>query len=68
MPWLEGQVNLGGFLGVSKEKNRGFSKIIAKFKVKGDLSAKQLEDFAQFSPVRSMLATATPIEIKVTKL
>ncbi|MCE5319127.1 MAG: OsmC family protein [Parachlamydia sp.] len=65
---FEGELDMRGFLGLSKDVPMGYQKIVAEFKVKSDAPEKELVDMYHYSPVYSMVSPAVPIEVKITKI
>lgn len=62
---LEGDLNLRGFLGLSREVRKGFQQIRAKFTVKSDATKEQLEELTKFSPVYDTIANPVPVSISI---
>ncbi|MCC5832292.1 MAG: OsmC family protein [Chlamydiales bacterium] len=64
---FKGDLDLRGFLDLSKEVPKGYQKIEAIFRVKTDASVKEIEELYKFSPVYSMVSKSVPIEVKIVK-
>jgi uncharacterized OsmC-like protein len=64
---FEGDLDLRGFLSVSKDVPIGFKKIRALFKLKTDAPEEKIAAFYKFSPVYSMVSAAVPIEVQILK-
>jgi len=66
---IEGDINLLGLLGLSKEVRNGYQKIRATFDVKGDAPAEKLREIVAQSQARSavfdVLTKGVPVEIAV---
>jgi uncharacterized OsmC-like protein len=66
---VEGDLNLLGILGISKEVRNVYEKIKVNFKIKGDAPAEKLQEIVEQSRNRSavydVMTQGTPIEINV---
>jgi uncharacterized OsmC-like protein len=66
---IEGDINLLGLLGVSKEVRNGYERIRATFDIKGDAPAEKLREIVAQSQARSavfdVLTNGVPVEIAV---
>jgi uncharacterized OsmC-like protein len=66
---IEGDINLLGLLGFSKEVRNGYQKIRATFDIKGDAPAEKLREIVAQSQARSavfdVLTNGVPVEIAV---
>jgi uncharacterized OsmC-like protein len=66
---IEGDIDLTGTLGISKDVRNGYQKIRATFDVKGDAPAETLREIVQQSRARSavldVLTNGVPVEIAV---
>ncbi|HEX5132469.1 MAG TPA: OsmC family protein [Candidatus Krumholzibacteria bacterium] len=66
---LEGDINLLGLLGLSKEVRNGYQGIRVNFKIKGDAPAEKLEKIVEQSKNRSavydVVTNGVPVEITV---
>lgn len=65
---FKGDVDVRGFLGLSKNVPKGYQKIEATFKIKTDASETDISEFYEFSPVYSMLSASVPITVKIVKV
>jgi uncharacterized OsmC-like protein len=48
---VEGDIDLRGYTGISKDVKKGYQNITVTFRVKSDASREKLEECARFSPV-----------------
>jgi len=64
---VQGDIDLQGFLGVSKSVPKGFKNIRVTMHVKSDASAEKLEQLARYSPVYDTLTRPVPVELNVEK-
>jgi uncharacterized OsmC-like protein len=66
---IEGDINLLGLLGLSKEVRNGYERIRATFEIKGDAPAEKLREIVAQSQARSavfdVLTKGVPVEIAV---
>jgi uncharacterized OsmC-like protein len=63
---IEGDLDINGYLGLSKEVPKGYTDIRVKFKVKTDVdNMERLKKLAEFSPVYNTLINGTNVEIQV---
>ncbi|HSD25801.1 MAG TPA: OsmC family protein [Vicinamibacteria bacterium] len=66
---IEGDINLLGLLGLSKEVRNGYERIRATFEIKGDAPAEKLREIVAQSQARSavfdVLTNGVPVEIAV---
>lgn len=63
---IEGDIDLRGFMGLSKDVRKGFQKISVRFKIKSDAeNIEQLKEFASFSPVFDTISHGTNIELSI---
>ncbi|MEN8175767.1 MAG: OsmC family protein [Pseudomonadota bacterium] len=63
---LEGDIDLQGFLGLSKDVPRGFTDIRIKFSVKADVdNMERLKRLTQYSPVLNTITQGTNVDIQV---
>jgi uncharacterized OsmC-like protein len=66
---IEGDIDLLGLLGISKEVRNGYQRIRATFDVKGDAPAEKLREIVAQSQARSavfdVLTNGVPVEIAV---
>jgi uncharacterized OsmC-like protein len=62
---VDGDLDLRGFLGLSDNVPRGYTKIRARFKVKADgVDREQLRRLAEYSPVYSTLRKSVDIDLQ----
>jgi len=68
---LEGDIDLQGFLGLSKEVPRGYKEIRMYFKIDADAPDEKLEEIVQlgptYSPVFDTITRAVPVKVKLEK-
>jgi uncharacterized OsmC-like protein len=62
---LEGDLDLRGFLGISKEVRKGYSEIRVRMRVKSGAAPTTLRELAQFSPVFDVVSRALPVKVAV---
>jgi len=65
---FRGDLDIQGFLGLSKSVPKGYKKIDVTFRVKTDASVEDIEELYTFSPVYSMVSKAVPIDVKIVKV
>jgi len=63
---LEGDLDLRGFLGLSKEVRKGFQCICVKMRVKSSAPASTLRELAGFSPVYDIVSNSLPVEVDIS--
>lgn len=64
---VEGDIDLRGFTGVSKDVRKGYQQIRVTFHVKSDATEEQLRECALFSPVYDSITNGVPVELKIQK-
>ena len=68
---MEGDIDLRGFLGLSKDVLRGYKGIRMYFKIDADVPDEKLEEIVQFgptySPVFDTITRAVPVSGKPEK-
>lgn len=68
---LEGDIDLQGFLGLSKEVPRGYKEIRMFFKIDADAPDEKLEEIVRlgptYSPVYDTITRAVPVKVKLEK-
>jgi uncharacterized OsmC-like protein len=63
---LEGDLDLNGFLGLSPETPKGFTRIQVNFRVKASpQDLQKIESLAAFSPVMNTLVSGVPVQVSV---
>ena len=63
---VEGDIDLNGFFGLSKDVPKGYSNIRVKFRVKTDeANLERLKRCAEFSPVYNTVTNPTHVEVSV---
>ena len=66
---IEGDIDLRGILGLSKDVRNGYQKIRAAFDIKGDAPAEKLREIVEQSRARSavfdVLTNGVPVEVAV---
>jgi uncharacterized OsmC-like protein len=63
---LEGDLDLRGFLGLSKEVRPGYQNLRVHFTVKSGAPADQLRELTKFSPVYDIVSNPVPVAISIT--
>jgi uncharacterized OsmC-like protein len=66
--WLEGDLDLHGFLGLKDDVRKGYENVRVSFKVKADAPPEQLADLARSSPVYDIFSNPVPISVDVEML
>jgi uncharacterized OsmC-like protein len=64
---FEGDLDLQGFLGLSKEVRPGYQGIRATFHVKSEATADELAGFTKFSPVYDVVSRSVPVSVNIVK-
>ncbi|MEX0830320.1 MAG: OsmC family protein [Nitrospirales bacterium] len=64
---LEGDLDLRGFLGLSKDVRPGYENLRVQFTVKSDAPTETLQELTKYSPVFDIISNPVPVEISVTK-
>jgi uncharacterized OsmC-like protein len=68
---LEGDIDLRGFLGISKDVRKGYQEIRMFFKIDADVPQQQLEEIVQlgptFSPVFDSITRGVPVRVSLDK-
>jgi uncharacterized OsmC-like protein len=68
---LEGDLDLRGFLGISKQVSVGYKEIRMYFKIDADISDKEKEELLKaghtYSPVFNTISNATPVVAQLDK-
>jgi uncharacterized OsmC-like protein len=66
---LEGDIDLRGFLGISKDVEVGYQNIRVYFKIDADVSEEQKEELIKmaqkYSPVFNTVSNPTPVSVKL---
>lgn len=66
---LEGDIDMRGLLGITRDVRRGFEQIRATFHVRADASYEQLEELTRLaqmrSPVFDIVTNPTPVEVRL---
>ncbi len=63
---LEGDIDLRGFLGLSKDVPKGYTNIRVKFKVKSDVDdMEKLKRLTEFSPVFNTITKGANVDIQI---
>jgi uncharacterized OsmC-like protein len=67
----EGDIDLRGFLGISKDVPVGYREIRVYFKIEADVSADQKEEMVQmaqkYSPVFNTITKSSPVSVRLEK-
>ena len=68
---LEGDIDLQGFLGISKDVRKGYQEIRIYFKIDADVPEEQLEELVQlgptYSPVFDSVTKGVPVSVQLEK-
>jgi uncharacterized OsmC-like protein len=68
---LEGDIDLRGFLGLSKDVPRGYKEIRMYFKIDADVPDEKLQELVQlgptYSPVFDTITRAVPVSVQLEK-
>lgn len=66
---FEGELDLRGFLGLSREVRNGYQAIRALFEIEGDLTEAEKQELMQmgqaFSPVFDIVSNGVPVECRL---
>ena len=62
---LEGDLDLRGFLGLSREVRKGYENIRVIFKIKSDADKAQIAELCQYSPVYDIVSNPVPVSIQI---
>ena len=69
--YLEGDIDLRGFLGLDKNVRRGFQNIRMNFKIKADATDKELQEIVNLGPTFSLVfdsvTNGVPVTVKAEK-
>lgn len=66
--WLEGDLDVQGFLGLNDKVRNGYQQIRITFTIKGDLTEEEkqkLESFVRMSPVYDIVTNKVPVVVKL---
>jgi uncharacterized OsmC-like protein len=68
---FEGDIDLRGFMGISKEVPVGFKEIRVYFKIDADISDEQKEELLRmgekYSPVTNTIKSSTPVSVQLDR-
>jgi len=68
---LEGDIDLRGFLGISKEVRKGYQEIRMYFKIDADVPDEELQELVQlgpsYSPVFDSITKGVPVKVSLEK-
>ena len=68
---LEGDIDLRGFLGISKEVRKGYQEIRMYFKIDADVLDEELQELVQlgpsYSPVFDSITKGVPVKVSLEK-
>jgi uncharacterized OsmC-like protein len=62
---LEGDLDLRGFLGISKDVRKGYHSVRVRMKVRSTAPASLLRELAQYSPVYDIVSNSLPVAVVV---
>src|SRR5690606_41497267 len=66
--WLEGDLDVQGFLGLNDKMRNGYQEIRGTFNIKGDLTEEEkrkLESFVRLSPVFDIVTNKGPVAVRL---
>lgn len=63
--FIEGDLDLRGFLGLREDVHKGYEGIRVGFRVKADATEEELTQLAEMSPVRDTIARPVPVSIRM---
>ncbi|MGC1951529.1 MAG: OsmC family protein [Gammaproteobacteria bacterium] len=64
---LEGDIDIRGFLGLSKDVRKGYQTVRVKMYVKSEASPEQLAELAKYSPVYDIVSKSLPVQVTIEK-
>jgi uncharacterized OsmC-like protein len=62
---ISGDLDVRGFLGISGDVRKGFSRIAVRFVVQSDATSEELEQLARYSPVLDVVTHGTDVAISI---
>ncbi|MBL0011388.1 MAG: OsmC family protein [Nitrosomonas sp.] len=62
---LEGDLDLRGFLNLSKDVRKGYQEIRVKIRVKSQAAPTTLQELTKFSPVFDVVSNSVPVKVTV---
>jgi uncharacterized OsmC-like protein len=62
---LDGDLDLRGFLGISKDVRKGYHAVRVTMKVQSSAAPSLLRELAQYSPVYDIVSNSLPVDVKV---
>lgn len=65
---IEGDIDLRGFMDITKAVPKGYQQIRATFKVRSNASPEELMELACFSPVLDTITRPVPVTVNVEKI
>lgn len=66
---LEGDLDLRGFMDLSKDVRKGYENIRVTFKVKTDAeNLEKLRELTEFSPVFDVVRHGTPVDVRIERI
>lgn len=65
--FLEGNIDVRGFFGLSDEVRKGFSQVRVRMQVKSDASVEQLREMAMYSAVYDIVSNSLPVDFVIEK-
>jgi hypothetical protein len=63
--WLEGDLDLRGFLGLSDQVRKGYSEVRMRMEVDTDAPAETLRELAGYSPVYDIVSGSLPVRLEI---
>ena len=62
---LDGDIDLHGFLGLSRDIRKGYQNINVKFIIKSDADPAVLQELCQYSPIYDVITNPVPVNVSV---
>lgn len=66
--FLEGDIDVRGFFGLSDKVRKGFSQVRVRMQVKSEASVESLREMAMYSAVYDIVANSLPVEFVIEKI
>ncbi|MCE5229353.1 OsmC family protein [bacterium] len=63
--FVEGDIDVRGFMEISDQVRKGYRNITIDFKVKSDASREKLEECVRFSPVFDVVSNGTKVNLRI---
>jgi uncharacterized OsmC-like protein len=62
---LEGDIDVRGFMGLTDDVRKGYSRVRVKIRAASEAPAEQLAGLAKFSPVYDIVSNSLPVDVTV---